>query len=397
MTAAQPTFTIGLEEEYLLVDKRTGDLAVDPPADFMADCKAALGKQVSPEFFRCQIEVATKVAGTLADARADLARLRRTVVDCADAYGLAPIATGNHPFSDWSRQLNTDKERYRKIADDLQVVGRRLVICGLHIHVAVEDEAERFDLFNQVLYFLPHFLALSVSSPFWRGEPTGLRSYRLSTQRESPRTGIPPAFARPEDYHAAVNTLVAAGVIEDATKIWWDLRPSARYPTLELRVCDVGPRIDDTITIAALYRCTLRMLSRLRAQNISWRAYSPFLLNENCWIAQRLGVKGALLDLGKGTTVPFAELLEEWLTMIAEDAAYFGCEAEVSHARNIVAAGTSADRQLNVYESAMAKGASSAESLRAVVDHLIQETASGGHAPLGAGKSKHPAPAEVGW
>jgi carboxylate-amine ligase len=395
MAAAQPTFTVGLEEEYLLVDKKTRDLAVDPPAAFMADCRAALGKQVSPEFFRCQVEVATKVANTMADARADLAQLRRTIVQCAAAYGLAPIATGNHPFSDWSQQLNTDKARYRKIADDLQVVGRRLVICGLHIHVAVEDEPERFDLFNQVLYFLPHFLALSTSSPFWRGEVTGLRSYRLATQRESPRTGIPPAFARAEDYHRAVATLVAAGIIEDATKIWWDLRPSARYPTLELRICDVTPRLDDGIAIAALYRCTLRLLARLRAQNVSWRSYSPLLLEENRWLAQRLGVGAALLDLGKGTTVPFAELLEEWLAMIAEDAAFFGCEAEVAHARAIVANGTSADRQLNVYEQAIANGASTEEALRSVVDHLIDETAADGKPAASRDQAKRAAPERV--
>jgi carboxylate-amine ligase len=268
MVDSQPTFSVGIEEEYLLVDRESRELAVDPPAGLMADCKAALGDQVSPEFFRCQIEVATRAAANFADARRDLAHLRRTVADCAAEYGLAPVAAGIHPFSDWNQQLPTDKERYRRIAEDLQGPGRRLVICGLHIHVAVEDEAERFDLFNQLPYFLPHLLALSTSSPFWRGEPTGLCSYRLALQRETPRTGLPPEFAGPAEYHRAIDSLVAAGAIEDATKVWWDLRPSARYPTLELRVADVTPRIDDGIAIAALFRCTLRMLSRLRAQNI---------------------------------------------------------------------------------------------------------------------------------
>jgi carboxylate-amine ligase len=245
------------------------------------------------------------------------------------------------------------------------------------VHVAVENEAERFDLYNQARYFLPHFLALSTSSPFWRGEPTGLCSYRVSTQREIPRSGMPPMFARPEDYRRAVDLLIAAGLITDGTKIWWDMRPSERYPTLELRISDICTRMDDSLTIAALWRCTLRMLSRLRAQNVAWRGYSDFLLKENVWLAQRFGVNAALLDLGKQATVPFADLVEEWLAMIAEDAAFFGCEAEVAHARAIVAGGTSADRQLHTYDAAVAAGTNIEEALKAVVDHLIDETVEG--------------------
>jgi carboxylate-amine ligase len=377
MNDARPTFTIGIEEEYLLVDKETRDLAVDPPAGVMADCKALLGKQVSPEFFRCQIEVGTQVATSLADARADLAHLRRTVADCAGEYGLAPIAAGIHPFSDWSVQLNTDKPRYHRIAADLAAPGRRLVICGMHVHVAVEDEAERFDLFNQAPYFLPHLLALSTSSPFWRGEPTGMHSYRLATQRETPRTGLPPSFAQAADYHRSVDLLVRAGVILDATYLWWDLRPSARYPTLELRITDACTAIDDGITIAALYRCTLRMLSRLRAQNLRWRSYSAFLLDENRWLAQRFGRGAALLDFSTGAATPFADLVAEWLDLIAEDVAFFGCEKEVAHVRRILADGTSADRQLAVYERALADGATAEEALRTVVDYLIAQTVEG--------------------
>ena len=198
--------------------------------------------------------------------------------------------------------------------------GRRLVICGLHVHVAVEDEAERFDLFTQAAYFLPHLIALSTSSPFWRGEATGMSCYRLAVQRETPRTGIPPSFASIDEYRRAADLLAQSGVIPDATYFWWDLRPSAKYPTLELRAPDVCTRIDDGIAIAALFRCTLRMLARLRAQNARWRSYSPFLLEENRWLAQRFGTGAALLDLAKGTTVPFCELMEEWLALIDEDA-----------------------------------------------------------------------------
>ncbi len=374
MTSAQPTFTVGIEEEYLLVDRESRELVIDPPAGLMADCKAALGKQVSTEFFRCQIEIGTKVAGTMAEARADLMHLRRTIAGCAAEYGIAPIAASVHPFSDWNVQLYTDKERYRLIADDLQGPGRRLVICGLHVHVAIEDEAERFDLFNQAQYFLPHFISLSASSPFWRGEDTGMASYRLAVQRGTPRTGLPPTFASADDYQRNVDLLVKAGVIKDPTFLWWDLRPSAKYPTIELRVCDACTRIEDSVALAALYRCTLRMLSRLRSQNVRWRSYSPFLVEENRWIAQRFGRSAALVDLGKGTTVPMAELVEEWMTMIADDIAFFGCEAEMAEVRRILAEGTSADRQLAVYKAAIESGDSQERALQKVVDHLIAET-----------------------
>jgi carboxylate-amine ligase len=226
-------------------------------------------------------------------------------------------------------------------------------------------------------YFLPHFIALSASSPLWRGEPTGMCSYRLAVQRETPRTGLPPSFTSADGYRRAVKLLEAAGVLPDPTYFWWDLRPSARYPTLELRAPDACTRIEDAITVAALYRCTLRMLSRLRAQNTRWREYSSFLLDENRWLAQRFGAKAALLDLAKGTTVPMAELVEEWLGLIAEDAAFFDCASEVAHARDIVAEGTSADRQIEVYEAALADGTGTEDALRAVVDHLIDETVAG--------------------
>jgi carboxylate-amine ligase len=373
MDSARPTFTVGIEEEYLLVDRQSRDLAVEPPAEFMADCKARLGKQVSPEFFRCQIEVGTRVAVSLADARSDLAHLRQTVAECAAPYGLAPVAVGTHPFSDWSLQRATDKARYRRIADDLAVPGRRLVICGMHVHVAIEDEAARFDLLNQMRHFLPQFLALSTSSPFWRGAPTGLKSYRLATQREIPRGGLPPVFATAEDYRRALAMLISAGLIPDASKIWWLIRPSHRYPTIELRVADICTRLDDGIAIAALYRCTLRMLWRLRQQNRRWRSSSDFMLEENIWLAQRFGREAALLDLDKGT-VPLADLVDEWLTLIAEDVDFFGCAKEIAGIRRIVAEGTSADRQLAVYESMLAEGRPPEEALRAVVDHLMAET-----------------------
>ena len=374
MTTPEPSCTIGIEEEYLLVDINSRDLAVDPPAEVMAECQEALGSQVTPEFLRCQIEIGTTVCETVAEARTQIARLRRTIAAAAARHGLAPIAASTHPFADWSLQRNTDKERYNTLARDMQVVARRLLICGMHVHVGIEDEALRFDLFGQLPYFLPHLLALSTSSPFWRGEPTGLRSYRLAVFNELPRTGLPPAFAGPDEYRRTVETLVHAGEIEDATKIWWDLRPSARFPTLEMRVTDVCTRLDDAMAVAALFRCIVRMLTRLRKVNQRWRIYPGLLINENRWLAQRFGPNRSLIDFGRGEPVPFADLLDELIEMTREDAAFFGCEAEVAHARDIVRQGTSADRQLAIYDRAIATGASAEAALRSVVDHLVEET-----------------------
>ena len=374
MADNDPSFTIGIEEEYLLVDRQSRDLAVDPPNELMRDCEAELGARVASEFLRCQIEVDTVVCSDMTSAHGELARLRRTIADCADRYGLAPIAASTHPFAEWDKQRSTPKDRYQAIARDMQVVARRLLIGGMHVHVGVEEQALRFDLFGQLPYFLPHMLALSTSSPFWRGQNTGLHSYRLSIFNELPRTGLPPAFAGPDEFERTVAALVKAGEIEDATKIWWDLRPSARFPTLEMRITDVCPRIDDAISIAALFRCVTRMLYRLRRNNQRWRSYSSFLVNENRWLAQRNGPTGSLIDFGKGEPVPFTDLVEELIEYLAEDAAFFGCEEEIAHARTIVAEGTSADRQIRVYQDAVDSGATEHQALQGVVDHLIEET-----------------------
>jgi carboxylate-amine ligase len=374
---SHPSFTIGVEEEYLIVDRQTRDLVADPPAAFLEACERALGPNVSSEFLRCQIEVGTPVCDSIADLRAELVKLRRTVSECADKYGMAPIAASTHPFADWSLQRNTDKTRYNEIARDLQVVARRMLICGMHVHVGVEDEPLRFDLFNQLPYFLPHLLALSTSSPFWRGAMTGLHSYRLAVFNELPRTGLPPSFASPAEYHRTIETLIKAGEIEDGTKVWWDLRPSARFPTLEMRITDICTRVEDAVAVAALYRCVTRMLYRLRRANQRWRDYSAFLVNENRWLAQRFGTTRALIDFGKGEPVPFGSLVEEIIELVAEDAAYFGCEREVAHARQIVVEGTSAARQLAVYERSLTGGASTEASLREVVDYLVEDTFAG--------------------
>lgn len=373
----EPTFTIGVEEEYLLVDLASRDLASNPPQDFFSDCEAALEGRVSPEFLKCQIEVGTPVCSDTTEARRELKFLRRTIAEKASRYGLAPIAASTHPFAEWMRQPHTDKERYNELHKAMQVVADRLLICGMHVHVAIEEPELRIDLFNQLSYFLPHLLALSGSSPFWRGRKTGLKSYRLAVFNELPRTGLPEHFESFSDYERMTAVLVKAGVIEDGTKIWWDLRPSARFPTLELRITDVCTRVEDTIAIAALFRCLCRMLYRLRRSNMRWRYYSKFLIAENRWQAQRHGTAAELIDYGRGQLIPFADLIEEMIELIEDDIDFFGCQAEIEQVRKIVAEGTSADRQVNLYDTRIAEGASTDEALGSVVDQLVAETANG--------------------
>jgi carboxylate-amine ligase len=375
MAIREPSFTLGIEEEYLLVDRESRDLAPQPPPALLAKCEEALRGQVSPEFLRSQIEVGTRVCRSMQEARDDLIHLRRTVGTIASEFGLAPIAASTHPFAQWSSQQHTDKERYNVLAEDLQQVARRLVICGMHVHVGIEDDDLRIDLLGQGTYFLPHLLALSTSSPFWQGHTTGLKSYRLSVFDELPRTGLPHQFSSYSEYARTIELLVNAGLIGDATKIWWDLRPSARFPTLEMRITDVCPLLEDGISIAAMFRCILRLLYRLRRRNQRWRYYPPFLVRENRWRAQRYGTQEGLVDFGKGAVVPFANLLEELFDLIAEDAAYFGCVAEVAHARTIVERGTSADRQLARFDAVKELGGTEEAALIAVVDGIVEETA----------------------
>lgn len=367
-------FTIGIEEEHLLVDRASGALAVDPPAALLEECDKLAGGQINPEFLKCQIEIVTKVCRDMGEARADLVRLRSAIADVAGRHGLAPIAASTHPFAKWSEQKHTDRERYDRLAKDLAGVARRLIICGLHVHVGISDEDLRIDLMNQVSYFLPHLLALSTSSPFWQGEESGLHSYRLSVFDSLPRTGLPERLETWGEYQRLVNRLMQAGLIEDATKLWWDIRPSARYPTLELRITDVCTRLDDGITVAALFRCLLAALLRLKQKNQRWRIYANTLIDENRWLAQRYGAEGRLVDFGKGQAVPYAALVEELIELVREEAVQLGCLPEIERARGILARGTSAQRQLQVYRAALESGADKAAALRAVVDWLIAET-----------------------
>jgi carboxylate-amine ligase len=370
----EPAFTLGIEEEYLLVDRVTRDLVADPHPDLFAEAQAALGLHVSPEFMRSQIEIGTGICASLGEARSQLTRFRRTLAEVTGRHGLAIVAASTHPFADWGGQKHTDKERYNALARDIGGPVRRLLICGMHVHVGIEDPELRIDLMSQASYFLPHLLALSTSSPFWRGADTGLKSYRLAVFNELPRTGLPEIFDSFGEYQRHLDVLVSAGLIEDGSKLWWDLRPSARFPTLEMRISDACTLLDDTLCIAAMYRCILRMLYRLRRGNQRWRRYAAMLINENRWRAQRYGIDEGLVDFGKGRIVPMRDLIEELVDLLAEDAAFFGCSMELEHARTILDRGTSAHRQLAIYNAAMQSGLEPRVALQRVVDRLIDET-----------------------
>ena len=305
MVLREPKLTVGIEEEYLLVDKASRDLATEPPEAMLKQCAALLEGRVTPEFMRAQIEVGTHPSATVREARADLAHLRATVAKVSGEHGLAPIAASTHPFARWQDQRLVDADRYQTLARDLQAVARRLLICGMHIHIGVEDDDLRIDLMNQMSYFLPHLLALTTSSPFWIGEDTGLKSYRLTVFDALPRTGLPDYYESYGEYQRVVAQLIQGGLMADATKLWWDLRPSARFPTLEMRISDVCTRLDDAAAVAALTQCIASMLYRLRRSNQRWRTYPRILVNENRWRAQRYGVAGELIDFGKGELAPF--------------------------------------------------------------------------------------------
>lgn len=371
-----PTFSIGIEEEFFLVDGQTGDLACDPPRALLADCERELDDRVSCEYLRSQVETNTGVCHTLVQARGELAHLRTVVAVNAQRHGLFPIASATHPFARWSDQKTTDQPRYRAVARELQSLGSRMAICGLHVHVGIDDDDLRIELMNGLRCFLPHLLALSTSSPFWQGRRTGLKSFRTTVNDATPRKGVPEQFASWADYKDAVDLLVDNGVIEDATKIWWDLRPSDRFPTLELRITDACPLIEDSVCIAALFRCLCRCLYRRR--HVARRRDEPLLLiNENRWRAARFGIDQGLIEHQSGLIFALPEAIDRLLGLIADDARHFGCVAEVEHARTIVRRGTSADRQLELFDLLMRRGRPRSAALKQVVDLLIAETLSG--------------------
>ena len=319
MITKAPEFTLGVEEEYLLVEKDSRALVVDPPESLLSEFEKVCGDQVTNEFLRSQIEIGTRVCKSVAEARDELRRLRSGIIEVADRHGLGVVAASTHPFSRWSEQKHTQKDRYDALSAEMQGAARRLLICGMHVHVGIGDDNLRIDLMNQFSYFLPHLLALSCSSPFWEGRDTGLKSYRLTVFDALPRTGLPERFQSFAEYERHVGTLKQAGLIEDPSKIWWDIRPSCRFPTVETRVMDVCTRLDDAVALTALVVCLMRMLYRLRLNNQRWRAYAGMLIAENRWRAMRYSYDEGLIDFAKGKVIPFRDLLDEILGLTAEE------------------------------------------------------------------------------
>ena len=369
----RPAFTIGIEEEYLITDQDTANLVRTPDTRFIAECRRRTEQKATNEYMQCQIEIGTSPHPTVPGAGNELADLRHIVADTADKFGYSIIAASTHPFSRWREQTHTRKERYDTLRQDLGQSARRLLICGMHTHIGIEYDDLRIDLLNQASYFLPHLLALSCSSPFWEGEDTSLSSYRLAVFDSLPRTGLPDMLASYAEYERLVEHLVASKCLEDASKIWWDIRPSTKYPTLEQRVTDVCSLHEDAVTITAVYQSLVAFLYRLRSLNQRWRSYPSTLIKENRWRAQRYGMRQPLIDLGKTALVPFADLAEEIIALTAEDAAELGCEREVARVRDIVARGNSADRQRTVFAGAQKRGESDRAALQAVAKKLAAE------------------------
>ena len=364
-------FTFGIEEEYFLVEAQTKLVASDVPPAFFEAAKAATDGRISTEFLQPQIEVISSPHVNAADARVELRELRRTVAAVAAKHGLAILAAGTHPTASWRDAQQTAKERYDTVMHDLQMIGQRDLLCGLHVHVELPDPDARVDVMYRILPYLPLLLALSTSSPFWQSRRTGLKGYRLAAYDELPRTGLPELFRTREEFDAYVAALVRAGVIEDSSYIWWAIRPSLNNPTLELRAPNSCTLVEDAIAIAALYRTLTRHLYVNRWRNCELDAVARAIIVENKWRAQRYGVHGTFATEQGAVTV--AETLERVIADTAADAAALGCSAEINRCRAIVGSGTSADAQLAVFEAHRAGGSREA-ALRAVTDWIAAAT-----------------------
>lgn len=363
-----PSLTIGIEEEYQIIDPDTRELR-SYVQQFIEQGQAVLPNQIRPEFLQSQVEAGTHICRSIEEARQEVMRMRRSMLELAESEGLWVAAAGTHPFSQWEQQEISPFGRYPELARFLQEVGRQLLIFGLHVHIGIKDSGLLIDVMNQLRYFLPHLLALSTSSPFWRGRDTGLKSYRSVVFENLPRTGIPHLFGAYADYRRYVDTLLTTGSIDEPTHIWWDVRPSEKFPTLEVRIPDMCTRLDETLCLAALIQAIVAKLVQLRQANQSWRLYPRHLIDENKWRALRYGIKGKLIDFGKSKELPFPGLVEEILAWVDDVADDLGSRAEIEYAHTILRQGTSADRQLAVYRRT--------GDLRAVVDHTVEETREG--------------------
>lgn len=386
--------TIGIEEEYQIIDPETRELT-SYVQQLMNRGRVTLGDQLKQEFMQSQIEVGSHVCRNIEEARQEIIRLRKTVSSVADEHGRVIVAAGTHPFSRWQDQKFSEGERYDDLQSTMQDAARRLLIFGMHVHIGfgkdkVAQELQ-IDILNQLRYFLPHILALSASSPFWHGRDTGMKSYRTLVFENMPRTGIPPVFKSFADYDQYVDTMAAVGALgskssgkpsgdigaKDATKIWWDARPHPNWGTLEVRVADMCTTIDECICIAAIIQSLIAKLIKLRNQNMSWRIYASHLIDENKWRAVRYGIDGKLIDFGIEEEVPMRFLAREIVELVDDVVDELGTRKDVEHIFQIIENGSSADRQLTTFRRALNEGHTEEDALFAVVDQLVTETRQG--------------------
>src|SRR5262245_3886863 len=367
------SFSFGIEEEYFLVERESKSIVLERPPQLLTDLKDALGGQVTTEMLQSQIEVATLPHVDMATACAELRYLRHTVAAIAAAHDCAILAAGTHPTADWWKAIPSAGARYDAIMRDLGVVGKRDMLCGMHVHVELPNADDRVELMYRMLPYVPLFMALATSSPFWQSQPTGLMGYRLAAYDELPRTGIPELFRTREEFESYVEALTRAGVIDDASYVWWTIRPSLAHPTLELRAPDSCTFVEDSVAIAALYRALAHKLTRDPLHNAELSAGHRAIIIENKWRAQRYGIHGTFVDLHGGGAVSVPEMLDEVLDDVWTDAEVLGCAPELQRCRTILSAGTSADAQLSVFE-AHARRAGPAAALAAVADWLAAAT-----------------------
>ena len=364
--SGRPTFTLGIEEEFQTIDPVTRDLRSHIQSQIIAQGKMRLQERVKPEMHGSVVEVGTGICRTIAEARQEVCELRRNMVRLAEENNLRLAAAGTHPFADWKTQEIFPDDRYRVIVEDMQQVARANLIFGLHVHIGIEDRETTIQLMNAARYFLPHILALSVNSPFWKGYNTGLKSYRCKVFDKFPRTNIPDYFQSYGEYENFVNLLIRTHCIDNAKKIWWDLRPHPFFGTLEFRICDIPMRADETIALAALMQAVLVKLYNLYSVNMGFRLYRRALLMENKWRASRYGTEGKLIDFGRQEELPARDLIGELLEFVDDVVDGLGSRNEVEYVREILANGTGAERQLRVFEKT--------GDMKAVVDYIIEET-----------------------
>ena len=362
----RPTFTLGIEEEYQTVDPNTRDLRSHIATEMLTQGKLRLEERVKAEMHQSVIEVGTRICRNIHEAKEDLFDLRRNMIRLADENGLMLVAGATHPFADWRSQEIYPDPRYDKVVEDLQLVARSNLIFGLHVHIGVEDKEAAIRIMNSLRYFLPHILALSTNSPFWLGMETGYKSYRAKVFENFPRTNIPDSFASYSDFESYVNLLIKTNCIDNAKKIWWDIRPHPFFDTVEVRACDIPLRAQESIAIAALIQATACKLWHLHESNQDYRQYSRPLLMENKFRAVRYGLDGKMIDFGKQIEVPVRELIVEYLLFIDDVLDELGSRKEIEYIHTMLEQGSGADRQLKVFKET--------GSLQAVVDYMAAET-----------------------